>query len=142
MTSQHEPDELGEFMTEPDMLNLRTIARDMNLPFDELGLPYRKGKAYMLQEQEYHRLHDWNPLCSHGDALRVLTHYGLELETAAYGVFVRKGKGQLLTWKEYAEEASQEVKEQVIRRAIVAGAIRSILGLGPHQQFDRNAKQA
>lgn len=135
-------DDLGEFMTEPDMLNLRTLARDMGMPFDELGMPYRKGKAYMMNDQQYHRLHDWNPLTSHGDALRVLTHYKLELEQSSYGVFVRKGKGPLLTWKECPETADAEYREKIVRKAIVAGAVRAIMGLGKDQKFDRNNKSA
>lgn len=85
-----------EAMTNYQLAMWLRIGVAMGLPVDELGHPYRQGQAYDLDGEQYHHLHDFNPLEDPADAFRVQVHFNLAIESEQDVFVIREGYGQIL----------------------------------------------
>lgn len=83
-------------MTNNQMAAWLRIGVAMGLQVDELGHPYRQGQAYELDGEQYHQLHDFDPLKNPADAFRVQCHFNLAMECEQDVIVIREGYGPIL----------------------------------------------
>jgi len=97
-----------------DYERLMAIARDLGLPFDGVGLPYRDDEMPTI----------WDPLASDTDSLALVLHYGIAIifKDDQFGVCSWLGE-EAAVW--YAKNNPESLKE--LRRAVVGAAFTQIL---------------
>lgn len=112
-----------EAMTNSQMAQWLRIGVAMGLPVDELGHPYRQGQSYDLDGEQYHNLHDFDPLKDPGDAFRVQLHFNLALECEQDVIVVREGYGPILLIRSI-QPMSPENRVKVACETIFEGACK------------------